>query len=134
MKVKWLDRNLFMSPYYYGLATTEATFYAALKSAKVPREDWPADVLGEHSNATVHYVKNTKGQRIALVFIKPKKDTTGVQIAALLVHEAMHIWRRIREDVGEWQPSREFEAYAMQCISQELMQAYADTLKPRRRA
>jgi hypothetical protein len=46
------------------------------------------------------------------------------QVYALLVHEAVHIWQDVKHRIGEDNPSSEFEAYAIQNISQELMLAY----------
>ena len=45
----------------------------------------------------------------------------------LLVHEAVHVWQQTRVYLGETAPSPEFEAYAIQNISGNLMQAFADT-------
>lgn len=53
------------------------------------------------------------------------KDHLG--IIGLIVHEATHVWQRICEDCGETEPSAEAEAYAMQNITLELIEAYANT-------
>jgi hypothetical protein len=53
---------------------------------------------------------------------------TGLQVAALLVHEAVHVWQLFRESIGEHGPSKEFEAYSIQAISQRLMERYRDSL------
>jgi hypothetical protein len=47
-----------------------------------------------------------------------------IQIHALLTHEAMHLWREIRNQIGEKEPSAEFEAYAIQKITQNLAYSY----------
>jgi len=52
---------------------------------------------------------------------------SGVERVGLIVHEAMHIWRAMRESIGEHSPSAEFEAYSIQSIAQNLIAAYEKT-------
>lgn len=49
---------------------------------------------------------------------------TPAQIAALLVHEAVHIAQRYWEYIGEEHPSNEHMAYVIQYISGELFEEY----------
>ena len=66
------------------------------------------------------------GKVCAIVTINKRvdgKDSNG--IVGLIVHEAVHVWQLVRENIGEANPSSEFEAYAIQAISQELIEAYA---------
>ena len=70
----------------------------------------------------------------SFVCLAPGPEITGIQIAAILAHEAVHIWQLIRREIGEDKPGDEGEAYAVQHITQELLQAYADlTIKRRKR-
>lgn len=135
MKPQWLDRRLIVSPYYMTLCTTPAGFARVLKHLKVPQDQTPAFVTGG-KNATVHYFESGEGNRCAVVCISPTAEAEPIQIAALLVHEAVHVWQAAREDLNERSPSSEFEAYAIQAISQELMYEYArqaiTAAKPRR--
>lgn len=57
--------------------------------------------------------------------IDHKDDPVGV--VGLIVHEAVHVWQNIRRDIGEVNPSPEFEAYAMQNIVMSLCESYAST-------
>lgn len=50
---------------------------------------------------------------------------TPIEIAGLLVHEAVHAWQEWCEYYGENPTAREQEAYAIQSISQELMSEFA---------
>lgn len=51
------------------------------------------------------------------------------QVYGLIVHEAVHVWQRIVEHIGEHKPSDEFMAYGIQTIAQELMFAYKEAKK-----
>lgn len=130
--MKWLDRSLIVSGYYFGLCTSKEDFQRELARLAVPRDNWPR-FNKSPKHASVHYFEKGDGKQCAIVTIQPGRDKTGVQIAALLVHEAAHIWRAIREDMNEKEPSAEFEAYSLQAISQELMQAYSNSIKRRKR-
>lgn len=59
--------------------------------------------------------------------IDKKRDRLG--IVGLIVHEATHVWQYVRRDIGETEPSVEFEAYAMQSITTQLCDAYSKTRK-----
>lgn len=54
-----------------------------------------------------------------------------VDNAVSLVHEAVHIWQALCEYIGEENPSKEFEAYTIQNITQRLFDAYKMALEQR---
>lgn len=123
-RVQWLDRTLLTSPYYIGLCKTPAAFSRELRRMKVPQDEQPQFLL-RGANATAHaFEKPGDGKLCAIVCIGEHKKRTRHEINGLLVHEAMHVWRWVREHIGEREPSMEFEAYAVQHISQALMEAY----------
>ncbi len=67
----------------------------------------------------MHPVKGT----CAIVCVRPRGKRSRAQYAALIAHEAVHIWQRIRLELGEDSPSSEFEAYSVQSICQRLFEA-----------
>jgi hypothetical protein len=63
--------------------------------------------------------------------LKPEAD--GVDVATLLVHEAVHVVQEYFRYIGEDNPGSEIEAYAIQNVSASLMNAYRDRLFPKPR-
>jgi hypothetical protein len=125
-KIKWLDRRIAHPGPYLTLCTSESEYLAAMRGLGIkPIDDW---IKTEHADATVHHATSKDGQQASVVCIRVSENRTAVEIAGLLVHEAVHIWQRYCECIGEHTPGAEQEAYAIQSISQELMAAYADRL------
>lgn len=128
---KWLSRAMMTGP-YVALCTTESQYAAVCKHLKVPESDRAEWVTSSHADAATHFY-TSGGSTAAVVCVRPSDKADSVQTAALLVHEAVHIWQHYCVWIGEQSPSTEFEAYAIQHISQELMYAYADAMGISRR-
>lgn len=125
MKSNWLDRTLFVNSSHYTLCTTEKQFRRALKHFRVPKKEQPPFVSDAFSNATTHFFENVPNQKKAsIVCISDCSDRTSAQIAGLLCHEAVHIWQQTRTDLGETEPSAELEAYAIQNLTQSLIEEF----------
>lgn len=124
--MKWLNRDLIVGPYLV-LCTTEAQYHRVLRHCKVPRDNWDNWVQAG-CDATTHELTNGNGGHICVVCIADCSKKEGPQIAAMLVHEAVHVWQYHCRRIGEHSPSTEFEAYSIQAISQRLMYAFAKTL------
>ncbi|RPD86279.1 hypothetical protein EGK75_09155 [Neisseria weixii] len=60
--------------------------------------------------------------------LKRHKDNTA-RIYALIVHEAMHIYQDILNEMVEHRPSVEFEAYSVQQICLDLFYCYEQFMK-----
>jgi hypothetical protein len=130
----WCDRHLLTTPIYYGLALTEDDFHRELRRLGLKPKDWPAWIANDHSDAMVHRLTHkASGRECAIVCLRLKKGFDGVQVAALLVHEAVHLWQEFRDHIGERSPSSEFEAYSIQSIAQELMNAYVALTKRKKK-
>ena len=79
--------------------------------------------ISSWSDASTHFLEAPNKMNAAIVTLfdhKPEREL----IYALLVHEAVHIWQEIKKLIGEEHPSKEFEAYSMQAITQELFVEY----------
>ena len=131
-KTLWLDRELITSPYHYRVCVREKDFYAELRRLAVPEKHWPEFTNSPHANATAHFLTHERtGNRCAIVCLSKKttKGCNNTAIYGLLVHEAVHIWQHIMEDIGEFSPSSEFEAYSIQRIAQSLIWSWKEQTK-----
>lgn len=114
------------------LVTSQKMFERCKKDMGVTCDD---PYCNDKADATTHSYINKDGKLACIVRLRVEgsKGNDGVDIAALLVHEAVHIWQQIRSTiVYEIDPKRtggleaEMEAYAIQNIASNLMQAYVD--------
>jgi hypothetical protein len=118
-KTIWCERYWF--PYHYGFCPNEAAWKREMKRMGCPHVGYPTqDAACTHMES-----KATKNQCTLVTVAHVKRP--AIVVISLLVHEAMHVWRAIREDIGETYPSSEFEAYSLQNISQNLIAAYEKT-------
>lgn len=124
--MKWLDRTLFRSPYHIGLCTSEKAFKRELKRLGVPKDQRPP-FISEGAHATTHTFENTaKHGLAAIVCMRRNKGVSLADHHSMLVHEAVHVWQKVRTFIGERSPGDEFEAYSVQFISYVLFEAFAD--------
>lgn len=120
-KVAWCDRG--WMPIYFGFCPSEKAWKREMKHFGV-------DLPYPDADGRTTWLRNGEGNECAIVTIGDQfqRDShchNGV--VCLLVHEGMHVWRGIREGIGEDHPSAEFEAYAIQNISLQLIDAFCDS-------
>jgi hypothetical protein len=121
-KPRWLDRRIAAPGPYLTLCLAESEFLAAIKHLKLDaRPDW---LTTPQADATTHHFSGPHGLA-AVVCLRIAPQRKPVEIAGLLVHEAVHVWQEYCDYYGERSPGREQEAYAVQSIAQELMAEYA---------
>ena len=123
--VKWLPRDLIQGP-YLALVLSERAFHRAMGHMKVPMDQRGSWVRAPQADATTHVMEHPECGLACVVALRTREGTTGIQIAALLVHEAVHIFQEWCQYYGEQRPSSEFEAYSIQAIAQRLMTSYAE--------
>jgi hypothetical protein len=123
VKVKWLDRRVACPGPYLALVLSQAEFDAAIKACGRPLG---APYLStKRADATTHLLTDGKGESVAIIALGDVAARGAIEIAGLLVHEAVHVWQEHCENIGERFPGNEQEAYAIQGIAQELMAEYA---------
>lgn len=119
---KWLDRRISAPGPFLTLCLTEAQYKAACKHLKC--ESPPPWVRNAWSDASAHYFEGPNGLAV-VVCLRGWEGRNPVEVAGLLVHEAVHVWQSYAERIGEDRPGAEQEAYAIQAIAQELMSEFA---------
>lgn len=93
------------------------------------------DLLFDDMNESDEFLSMGAGAQVdfyqdsayAIVQIGDTSERTFVEIHGLLLHEAVHVWQRIKQRMGEKEPSIEFEAYSIQRIAQDLFDMYEES-------
>ena len=123
-KLNWLSRALIYGPRLL-LCTDEIQFIKALKEIGQVRHEFLPDAEGM---MTYTYINTDVGGIVCIICMdidhwvkQPSLDT-----AMVLVHESVHVWQHFKDYIGEAEPSKEFEAYAIGNISRALMEAYCE--------
>ena len=121
MRTKWLDRRIAAPGPYLALCLSEEEFVAALKHLRCTEKiKW----VNDKADATAHSFDSAHGTT-CIVCIQGWQGRNPIEVAGMLVHEAVHIWQTYAESIGEHNPGKEQEAYAIQSISQELLAEFA---------
>lgn len=63
----------------------------------------------------------------AVVQLGDTSERKPIEVYGLLLHEAVHVWQKVRKLMGEKEPSSEFEAYSIQAIAQDLFEMYEES-------
>jgi len=119
---KWLDRRISAPGPHLCLCLSEAEYKKAMKHLKI--EDSPRWISNDHANATAHNIFSSRGL-VCVVCLGDCSGRNAIEIAGLLIHEAVHAWQEWCDYYGEKNPGSEQEAYAVQSIAQELLAEYA---------
>jgi hypothetical protein len=120
-RVKWLDRTMMAGP-YLTLCLSEEEYRAALKSIRIPDDGEPW--CPEHfDGAKCHQIRSS-GALHCIVTMNGSGEHLPEEVAAMLAHEAVHVWQATCEFIGETNPGREQAAYAIQNIVYVLYQDY----------
>lgn len=82
------------------------------------------EFLSMGTGAQVDYYE---GGRHCIVQLGEVGERSLVQVYGLLLHEAVHIWQRVKILMGEKEPGIEFEAYSIQRIAQDLFSMFEES-------
>ncbi|KQE85282.1 hypothetical protein [Acinetobacter lactucae] len=63
----------------------------------------------------------------AVVQLGDTSESKPIEVYGLLLHEAVHVWQKVKKLMGEKEPSSEFEAYSIQAIAQDLFEMYEES-------
>ncbi|GDY37692.1 hypothetical protein [Acidovorax sp. NB1] len=122
MKTKWLDRRVAAPGPFLCLVLSQEECDAAMKACKLPATPYLAS---PRADATTHLLTNSKGASVAIVALGDTLGRSSIEIAGLLVHEAVHVWQEHCANIGERRCGSEQEAYGIQGIAQTLLEEYA---------
>lgn len=115
--MKWLGRSVIQSP-YLTFCDSEKEFKQVVKHLKysTPVPDWCGD------GGKMHTFEKSGSMPTCVVCVTPDiyKRELGSAIG-LLIHEAVHVYQAMLSYMRESHPSKEFEAYSVQTISQQLI-------------
>lgn len=117
-KVVYIPRAFF--PVYIGFVPSEAAWKKEMKLFKLS-EPYPT------TSGRVTFLENKEGKCVCLVTINEEWDNDGIAISCLLAHETVHVFQTICKEMGEENPSPEFEAYSVQYILHHLLEAFYET-------
>lgn len=121
----WLNRRLLDCPYHISLCLSPKEFRFVCRQIGLACKVRPEYLPNEHADAATHFFALYGGKKhAAVVCLGCIEGKSQAQIAALLVHEAIHIWQDTLALLGEGKPGSELEAYAVQSIVQTLLEAY----------
>lgn len=123
MKARWLDRDTVRAPYLM-LCLSEKDY---LKAARHCRLKSPPPWLDEERQMACVHTWELKGKLTCIVCLHPdaREAKDPIEVTEALVHEAVHVFQRLCDSIGEQEPSREFEAYAIERIAGQLLREYA---------
>lgn len=122
-RTNWLDRRIAAPGPFLALCLSEAEFAAACDHLKVT--DRPKFLSTAQADATAHHFSTPDNGLAVIVCLGSTDGRAPVEVAGLLVHEAVHAWQAYADHIGERSPGAEQEAYAIQSIAQELMAEFA---------
>lgn len=124
--VRWLDRRIACPGPYLALCLNQEQFDRVCKKLRIAAMPY---IKNDYSNATAHYISAGHGLTV-VVCLRDFAGRNPVEVAGLLVHEAVHVWQAYASRIGEDHPGAEQEAYAIQAIAQELMAEFARQMEP----
>jgi hypothetical protein len=121
----WLNRGLLLGG-YLALVTSQDEFVKALADIKMT--DYTDAYVPHGWPACTHSFEAVDGSIACIVGLDLERcaQQDSIDVAALLVHEAVHVWQQNEIKAGKLGCfGDEGEAYAIQNISTRLMAEYA---------
>lgn len=124
MTRRWCDNALIRGRLYYRLCVSEKDFDIIRKRFPGYTHQW----VSKDALASTHMMES--GERRAIVVcVGDVAKLSPIKVASLIVHESVHVWQAQCEYMAEASPGDEIEAYAIEQISMNLMEQYAEHLR-----
>lgn len=120
--INWLDRRISAPGPHLCLCLSRDEYESAMRHLGV--KQYGPWINTPQADATAHHLTHDRGLSV-VVCLSAWHGKDPVEVAGLLVHEAVHAWQEWCTFYGERYPGSEQEAYAIQGISQELMAEFS---------
>lgn len=118
----WIELGFL--PVGVGYVPTRKAWAPTLQRLKINPDTmpWP-----DTDGRCTHWTDTSSGKKelILITLTEQAHQFSVSQIAGLIAHECQHAWQIIRSEIGEDQPSSEFEAYVIQALVQGCMYAHS---------
>lgn len=119
--MKWLARDTVRAPHLV-LCLSKAEYSAVVRHCKIVD---PAPWLDEERNKACVHSWEYSGNLVSVVCLhEDALKADPLEVVLTLVHEAVHVFQRLCDSIGEHAPSREFEAYSIERIAQALAEEF----------
>lgn len=124
IETRWLERSPVQLP-HYTLCTTPEELKSIQKHLCIPKDDRQGFV-SPGKDATTILLMSSEGHSACVVCVREDamKSAEVAEIVGLLAHEATHVVQFFMDEIGEIQPSREFQANSIQTVTQYLFDLY----------
>jgi hypothetical protein len=106
------------------LFTRRDDYARAMHEIGIREENWHAWPREEEAWVFQYANGERQPQNFVVVCIGDTDGLDGIDIAAILCHEAVHVWQAYAEFIGERRPADEQAAYAIQSIAKFLMREF----------
>ena len=119
-RVIWFDRGHY--PTYIGFCPSARAWRREMRKLQALDEPYP--------DADAKCTRFETGDKTVVLITMSERLDDGCPIgrAALLVHEAVHAWQYVREEIGQTgREGKEIEAYAIQHLTMNVLDAYQKT-------
>lgn len=121
--MKGFRKSELLSGPFIAMANSEEEFRKQMKS--LTKKDFGIPWLRDNAYATVNVFTSDDGDLAIIVSIPLKPKDEDFVVVSTLTHEAVHVFQAWCEHIGEDNPGKEVEAYAVQNIFAHLMGEYS---------
>jgi hypothetical protein len=112
---------------FIAFCPSERAWNRSMKQMNVDNASYPAELAG-----CMTTIQTGNGRTVLIVTLADRLDEgSELEAIGVAVHECIHVLQDVKTGMAEHTPGVEFEAYAVQCVFQEIWTAYLQTRKPK---